>query len=410
MVKFLVRSLRAVVGLFGIAIIRSSSLVELQRKSAELKKKKRITERRSVGPKTDNTIAEIEKNFLIDELASLKKVRRGEVTCRIIEVDQFKPDEKDQVLKVGKAPWTHSWRSYYYTNEKDIHARMESLCHGLDSTSVLEIETTLDRFINVVPPMDCQHDILVNANSYLNDREKSSSDVQKLTRIRAELARDHPEIEGLYLPAHVAVYHSGLTSLPKASQARLKGRDAIDGGALWGDSALLFNSYEPRRIYAFEPDETNYGQLCALKESIGLSSVVPCKYALGDTEMEVDFFSQERDMNIGASLIQTPTTRGSATKVAMTSIDRFLANETDPDIAFIKLDIEGNELEAIVGAQETIKEFRPALSIAIYHRANDFFEVKPYLASLNSKYRFAVRRYYSGVVFGLFLLAFETED
>jgi hypothetical protein len=62
------------------------------------------------------------------------------------------------------------------------------------------------------------------------------------------------------------------------------------------------------------------------------------------------------------------------------------------DIGLIKLDIEGSELEAIKGALETIKKFKPILLISVYHRPEDFFFIKPLIDSLDLGYKFIIRK------------------
>ncbi|MEN3011097.1 MAG: FkbM family methyltransferase, partial [Candidatus Bipolaricaulaceae bacterium] len=42
-----------------------------------------------------------------------------------------------------------------------------------------------------------------------------------------------------------------------------------------------------------------------------------------------------------------------------------------PPVSFLKADVEGYERELLVGAQETLRRFRPRLSICTYHRPDD---------------------------------------
>jgi len=48
-------------------------------------------------------------------------------------------------------------------------------------------------------------------------------------------------------------------------------------------------------------------------------------------------------------------------------------------IDYIKMDIEGNELEALKGAKDTIKRHIPTLAVSLYHSFKDLFLIPKYL-------------------------------
>jgi hypothetical protein len=57
------------------------------------------------------------------------------------------------------------------------------------------------------------------------------------------------------------------------------------------------------------------------------------------------------------------------------------------------MDIEGSELQALEGAQNTIRKHVPALSICLYHRQEDLWTIPLFIASLSDKYRLFLRRH-----------------
>lgn len=62
---------------------------------------------------------------------------------------------------------------------------------------------------------------------------------------------------------------------------------------------------------------------------------------------------------------------------------------------FIKFDLEGAELEALEGAKETIKKWKPKMAISIYHKKEDIFEIPLYLMDIMPTYEFYLRHYLS---------------
>ncbi len=62
-------------------------------------------------------------------------------------------------------------------------------------------------------------------------------------------------------------------------------------------------------------------------------------------------------------------------------------------VDLIKLDVEGGELNALRGARNAIRRFRPRLAVAIYHEPDDFWRYPAELMDWLDGYRFYVRQY-----------------
>ncbi len=64
------------------------------------------------------------------------------------------------------------------------------------------------------------------------------------------------------------------------------------------------------------------------------------------------------------------------------------------DVTFIKMDVEGAEMKALMGAQNIIISKRPKLAICIYHMPpEDFWEIPIYIKSLVPEYKIFIRHY-----------------
>jgi len=74
------------------------------------------------------------------------------------------------------------------------------------------------------------------------------------------------------------------------------------------------------------------------------------------------------------------------------SLDEELKDEKEP-ITFIKMDIEGAELNALKGTEGIIREYRPKLAICIYHKPEDVQEIPDLLLNYVPDYKFYIRHY-----------------
>lgn len=104
-----------------------------------------------------------------------------------------------------------------------------------------------------------------------------------------------------------------------------------------------------------------------------------------------------------------PVTRVSATRTPETPdqvdtlcIDDF-ARDNRLTVDFIKMDIEGAELSALRGAEQTLRRDPPRLELSAYHRLDDLALIPDYLLSLDLGYRLHLR---STTIFGAGLVLF----
>ncbi len=59
----------------------------------------------------------------------------------------------------------------------------------------------------------------------------------------------------------------------------------------------------------------------------------------------------------------------------------------------IKMDIEGGEYNALLGAAQTIRMQQPALAISVYHEFNDFFQIPGLIRDYGVEYKYFLRHY-----------------
>ena len=58
---------------------------------------------------------------------------------------------------------------------------------------------------------------------------------------------------------------------------------------------------------------------------------------------------------------------------------------------YIKTDIEGFELNTLKGTENLIIEHKPELSMCLYHKCEDIFDIPKYLKSIVTEYNLILR-------------------
>jgi len=166
-------------------------------------------------------------------------------------------------------------------------------------------------------------------------------------------------------------------------------RDEIffDCGAFTGDTIEDFITHLKKRgikqykkIYAIEPDDTNFQKA---KENLkNYKNIQLLKKGVWDATGTLTF-SQN------ASLISSISSDGEDA-IEVDTIDSIVGNEK---VTYIKMDIEGAELNALRGAENTIRTNKPNLGICIYHKPEDLYKIPRYIKSIVPEYKLYLRNH-----------------
>lgn len=168
----------------------------------------------------------------------------------------------------------------------------------------------------------------------------------------------------------------------------------FDCGAFTGDTIedfVSFTNKKYKKIVAFEPDEKNLVKLKSLVEKENLPNVEISQSATGKKNGKISF------LVTGNMVAKVVNSENGSKSNNMSTVDLIkLDNLIDYHPTLIKMDIEGAELDSLIGATQIIKTQKPKLAICIYHMPFDFYEIPKFLKSLVPEYKFKVRQHEPG--------------
>lgn len=162
----------------------------------------------------------------------------------------------------------------------------------------------------------------------------------------------------------------------------------VDGGVLDLTNTLEFIEWCGGRyddVYAFEPDTQSYARCLDRIQTdsrLDEQKVHLLHAALWKRDENLVF----RDGNGGSSTVDAEEN----STIQGRSIDSVLQGKP---VTFIKLDIEGAEMDALIGARMSIKKWKPRLAVCVYHRREDLVEIPLYIHGLVPEYKMYLRHY-----------------
>ena len=167
------------------------------------------------------------------------------------------------------------------------------------------------------------------------------------------------------------------------NEKNTKGKVILDCGANIGAFSLMAAALGAKTVYAFEPVNETHD---VLLENIRLNDlqgiIIPIKKAVGNGNFSAEI-NYDASTDALASINPNPVLPGKQ-NIDVIKIDDFLK---DKEVGFIKMDIEGYEEEALVGAAITIKKFKPVLSISAYHKPTDKTRLPEVIGGIRDDYR-----------------------
>lgn len=150
----------------------------------------------------------------------------------------------------------------------------------------------------------------------------------------------------------------------------------VDLGAYTGDTVSEYRSRFPSitSVTAVEPDARNFRRL-----SNNITDATLINALISDT--------------CGTTCINLGKGRGVHEQDKGTVIDSVTVDSIlDGKCAhLIKYDVEGNEYKALTGSSATIREYRPTLHVACYHRSEDIYKIPLLVHDMRPDYKIYMR-------------------
>jgi FkbM family methyltransferase len=162
----------------------------------------------------------------------------------------------------------------------------------------------------------------------------------------------------------------------------------VDCGAYTGDSIEAFSKVVPNfsKIIALEPDPNNFKQL--RKNYKEAKNIFLINAGVYEKDGNLSFL-MEKCGNVSYLSRSSKKETISVKVLALDSIEEIKKTK----ISFLKMDIEGAELEALKGAEKIIKRDKPRLAICLYHYNRHFIEIPEYIHSIVPEYKFWIRHH-----------------
>jgi FkbM family methyltransferase len=167
----------------------------------------------------------------------------------------------------------------------------------------------------------------------------------------------------------------------------------IDAGGCYGDTALYFSQLTgpTGRVASFEFLPQN---LMVFRKNLELNSELAGRIHIHENPVWVE---SDQELFVSGSgpgtMVTENKTTQDAASVSTLKIDDVVGSADFPKVDFIKMDIEGAEQQALRGAEECIRRFKPKLAITVYHSLEDFWEIPQWIDELGLGYKFYLRHF-----------------
>lgn len=176
----------------------------------------------------------------------------------------------------------------------------------------------------------------------------------------------------------------------------------VDLGAYTGDTVEYYSSCFPcdiSEVIAVEPDARNFRKLQNTAGRLMTTPrMIPGSTPFPETPLSISCVRALISDHDGTVSIDRNKGRGVHERADQEGMESIQATTLvtllqDRKASFIKMDVEGNELLALLGGREIITRDKPALIVSCYHRSEDLFTLPLLLKELVPDYKIYMRHH-----------------
>ncbi|HEY5329927.1 MAG TPA: FkbM family methyltransferase [Acidobacteriaceae bacterium] len=167
----------------------------------------------------------------------------------------------------------------------------------------------------------------------------------------------------------------------------IAGEALVDCGAFDGDTIRLMVSMvgaDFKAVYAIEADTVSGAKLEAYRSSL------PSSVAEKIHHLDCAVGARRCTLQFAMTGNATSKIEAAGVDVQCVPIDELFA---DRPVTLIKMDIEGAEYDALLGARKVIERDRPVLAICVYHTQSDVWRIPLLVQSMELGYKLFLRAY-----------------
>lgn len=174
-------------------------------------------------------------------------------------------------------------------------------------------------------------------------------------------------------------------------KVRIKPGDiCLDFGACLGETSIWMVENGASEIYAFEIDRENIAIMRQNIEANHMQAKINIVNKAVSNKNGSIYYIPATSIGSGKVKAQKPVD-GQYYEVDYVTIDEF-CRSTGIKPTFIKMDIEGAEMDAIKGGENTFRKLRPAFAICIYHAWEHRWQMPALLHDLCPNYSFYLKK------------------